>query len=52
MKAKIDDKSNIVRCAECKYYGIFELCMYNGRCEPMEDEDYCSKGEPYESNTD
>lgn len=41
----------VVRCKECKYYGIFDVCTINGRCEPMEADDFCSKGVLYESNT-
>lgn len=35
----------VVRCKECKHYGIFDVCTFNGRCEPMEADDFCSKGE-------
>lgn len=35
----------LVLCAECKYYGIFRLCTFNGRLEPVEFDDYCSHGE-------
>ena len=35
-------------CCECKYYGYFGFCTYNGRMEAMEMDDYCSKGESEE----
>ena len=38
----------IVYCEDCKNYGVFGMCTFNGRCEFMEHNDFCSKGETNE----
>lgn len=40
------DAVPVVRCKDCVYCSsLFTICTYNGRCEPVNADDFCSKGE-------
>lgn len=40
------DAVPVVRCKDCVYCSIlFMVCTYNGRCEPVNADDFCSMGE-------
>ena len=43
--AKTIDAVSVVRCKDCIYCGVFNMCTYNGRMELMGENDYCSRGE-------
>lgn len=45
-KAKTVDAVPVVRCKDCVYCSsLFTVCTYNGRCEPVNADDFCSMGE-------
>lgn len=45
-KAKTVDAVPVVRCKDCVYCSsLFTVCTYNGRCEPVSADDFCSMGE-------
>ena len=45
-KAKTVDAVPVVRCEDCIYCStLFMVCTYNGRCEPVNADDFCSMGE-------
>lgn len=41
------DAVPVVRCKDCVYCSSLftTVCTYNGRCEPVNANDFCSKGE-------
>ena len=39
------DAVSVVKCKDCIYCGMFNMCTYNGRMELMGENDYCSRGE-------
>lgn len=40
------DAVPVVRCKDCIYRStLFMVCTYNGRCEPVNFDDFCSMGE-------
>lgn len=40
------DAVPVVRCKDCIYCStLFMVCTYNGRCEPVNVDDFCSMGE-------
>lgn len=40
------DAVPVVRCKDCVYCSsLFTVCTYNGRCEPVNADDFCSMGE-------
>lgn len=40
------DAVPVVRCKDCVYCSsLFTVCTYNGRCEPVSADDFCSMGE-------
>lgn len=45
-EAKTVDAVPVVRCKDCAYCSsLFTVCTYNGRCEPVNTDDFCSMGE-------
>ena len=38
------DAIPVVKCKDCTYCGVFNMCTYNGRMELMGENDYCSRG--------
>lgn len=44
--APVVDAVPVVRCKDCVYCStLFMVCTYNGRCEPVSVDDFCSMGE-------
>ena len=40
------DAVPVIRCKDCVYCSsLFTVCTYNGRCEPVNADDFCSMGE-------
>ena len=40
------DAEPVIRCRDCVYCSpLFPFCTYNGRCEPVNADDFCSMGE-------
>ena len=44
------DAVPVVRCKDCMYCSpVFAFCTYNGRCELVNYDDFCSWGKEYET---